>query len=186
MEGFTLIDGLVALVIVVSALLAYARGFVREALAIAGWIGATILAFIFADSVKPLIKQIPVVGDMIGDSCELSIIAAFAAVFALALVVMSIFTPLFSSLVQRSALGGLDQGLGFLFGVFRGILLIAILFFVYDTVLTTQDIEMVDNSRSAQVFARMTGQIENRDPEAVLGWITTQYEQLVGECGAAE
>lgn len=186
MEGFTLIDGLVALVIVVSALLAYARGFVREALAIAGWIGATILAFIFADSVKPLIKQIPVVGDMIGDSCELSIIAAFAAVFALALVVMSIFTPLFSSLVQRSALGGLDQGLGFLFGVFRGILLIAILFFVYDTVLTTQDIEMVDNSRSAQVFARMTGQIENRDPEAALGWITTQYEQLVGECGAAE
>ncbi|EET49555.1 CvpA family protein [Thalassobium sp. R2A62] len=186
MEGFTLIDGLVALVIVVSAILAYARGFVREALAIAGWIGATILAFIFADSVKPLIKQIPVVGDMIGDSCELSIIAAFAAVFALALVVMSIFTPLFSSLVQRSALGGLDQGLGFLFGVFRGILLIAILFFVYDTVLTTQDIEMVDNSRSAQVFARMTGQIENRDPEAALGWITTQYEQLVGECGAAE
>ena len=74
MEGFTLIDGLVALVIVVSAILAYARGFVREALAIAGWIGATILAFIFADSVKPLIKQIPVVGDMIGDSCELSII----------------------------------------------------------------------------------------------------------------
>ncbi|MDG1802259.1 MAG: CvpA family protein [Paracoccaceae bacterium] len=186
MEGFTLIDGLVALVIVVSAILAYARGFVREALAIAGWIGATILAFIFADSVKPLIKQIPVVGDMIGDSCELSIIAAFAAVFALALVVMSIFTPLFSSLVQRSALGGLDQGLGFLFGVFRGILLIAILFFIYDTVLTTQDIEMVDNSRSAQVFARMTGQIENRDPEAALGWITTQYEQLVGECGAAE
>lgn len=186
MEGFTLIDGLVALVIVVSAILAYARGFVREALAIAGWIGATILAFIFADSVKPLIKQIPVMGDMIGDSCELSIIAAFAAVFALALVVMSIFTPLFSSLVQRSALGGLDQGLGFLFGVFRGILLIAILFFVYDTVLTTQDIEMVDNSRSAQVFARMTGQIENRDPEAALGWITTQYEQLVGECGAAE
>ena len=186
MEGFTLIDGLVALVIMVSAILAYARGFVREALAIAGWIGATILAFIFADSVKPLIKQIPVVGDMIGDSCELSIIAAFAAVFALALVVMSIFTPLFSSLVQRSALGGLDQGLGFLFGVFRGILLIAILFFIYDTVLTTQDIEMVDNSRSAQVFARMTGQIENRDPEAALGWITTQYEQLVGECGAAE
>ena len=186
MEGFTLIDGLVALVIVVSAILAYARGFVREALAIAGWIGATILAFIFADSVKPLIKQIPVMGDMIGDSCELSIIAAFAAVFALALVVMSIFTPLFSSLVQRSALGGLDQGLGFLFGVFRGILLIAILFFIYDTVLTTQDIEMVDNSRSAQVFARMTGQIENRDPEAALGWITTQYEQLVGECSAAE
>jgi len=183
MEGFTIIDGVVAVIIVLSALLAYSRGLVREAMAIAGWIGATVLAFIFADQVQPLIAQIPVLGDFIGDSCELSIIAAFAAVFAVALVIFSIFTPLFSSIVQRSALGGLDQGLGFLFGVLRGILLVAVAFFVYDTILTAQDIAMVDDSRSAAVFAQLTGQIENRNPEAALGWITTQYEQLVGECG---
>ncbi len=186
MDGFTIIDGIVAVIIIVSALLAYSRGLVREGMAIAGWIGATILAFIFADSVQPLIKQLPVVGDFIGDSCELSIIASFAAVFAIALVVVSIFTPLFSSLVQRSALGGLDQGLGFLFGVLRGILLVAVAFFVYQTVLSTQQLEMVDNSRSAKVFGKLTGQVEDRDPEAALGWITTQYEQLVGNCGAAE
>jgi membrane protein required for colicin V production len=185
MEGFTLVDGGVAIVIVISALLAYSRGFAREVLAIAGWIGATILAFIFADSAQPLIRQIPVLGDFIGDSCELSIIAAFAAVFAVALVVFSIFTPLFSTLVQRSALGGLDQGAGFLFGVLRGILLVAVAFFVYKTILTTQSIAMIDDSRSAKVFSELTGQIENRDPEAALGWITTQYEQLVGTCGAA-
>lgn len=181
---FTLVDAGVAIIIVLSALLAYSRGFVREAMAIAGWIGATILAFIFADQVQPLIRQIPVVGDFIGDSCELSIIASFAAVFAIALVVVSIFTPLFSSLVQRSALGGLDQGLGFLFGVARGVLLVAVAFFLYQTVLSTQKIEMIENSRSAVVFAQFTGQIENRDPEAALGWITTQYEQLIGDCGA--
>ncbi len=186
MEGFTIIDGVVAVIIVVSALLAYSRGFVREAMAIAGWIGATILAFIFADTVQPLIRQIPVVGDFIGDSCELSIIASFAAVFAVALVVVSIFTPLFSSLIQRSALGGLDQGFGFLFGVARGVLLVAVAFFVYQTVLSSQQIDMVENSRSAKVFSKMTGQIGERDPEAALGWITTQYEQLVGNCGTPE
>lgn len=184
MDGFTIIDGVVAVIIVVSALLAYARGFVRESLAIAGWIAATILAFIFADQVEPLVRQVPVLGDFIGDSCELSIIAAFAAVFAVALVVFSIFTPLFSSLVQRSALGGVDQGLGFLFGVFRGILLVAVAFFVYQTVLSAQSIPMVEDSRAAAVFSRLTGQIENQDPEAALGWITRQYEQLVGNCGA--
>lgn len=184
MEGFTIIDGVVAAVIVLSALLAYSRGLVREALAILGWIGATILAFIFADQVQPLIRQIPVIGDFIGDSCELSIIGAFAAVFAVTLVVFSIFTPLFSSLVQRSALGGVDQGLGFLFGVFRGILLIAVAFFVYETVLSAQSIPMVEDSRAAAVFSRMTGQIEDRNPEQALGWITQQYEQLVGSCGA--
>jgi len=100
-------------------------------------------------------------------------------------VIASIFTPLFSSLIQRSILGGLDQGLGFIFGALRGILLVAVGFFVYQTVLESQNIEMVENSRAIAVFSKMTGSIENRDPEAALGWITTQYEQLVGECGAS-
>lgn len=184
MEGFTLVDAGVAIIILLSGVLAYSRGLVREAMAILGWIGATIVAFIFADQVEPLVRQIPVVGDFIGDSCELAIIAAFAAVFAVALVVVSIFTPLFSSVVQRSALGGVDQAAGFLFGVLRGILLIAVAFFVYSTVFSNQQIAMVDDSRSAQVFAQLTGQIEDQNPERALGWITEQYQQLVGTCGA--
>jgi hypothetical protein len=56
-------------------------------------------------------------------------------------------------------------------------------FFVYSTVLQSQNIPMVENSRAIAVFSNMTGSIEERDPEAALGWITTQYEQLVGECG---
>lgn len=186
MEGFTIIDGVVAVIIVLSALLAYSRGFVREAMAIAGWIAAAILAFLFAPQVEPLVKELPVVGEFLADSCELAIIAAFAVVFAAALIVTSLFTPLFSSIVQRSALGGLDQGFGFLFGVLRGILLVAVGFFVYETVITSQDITMVDESRSATVFARMTGQIEERNPEQALGWITQQYEQLVSTCDAPE
>ncbi|MBB96266.1 MAG: colicin V production CvpA [Rhodobacteraceae bacterium] len=182
MEGFTIIDGVVALVIVVSALLAYSRGIVREAMAILGWVGAAVVAFLLADNVEPLIKEVPVIGDFISDSCELSVIAAFAAVFAVALIVVSFFTPLFSSLVQRSALGGIDQGLGFLFGVARGVLLVAIAFFIYDQVITGTNYTMVDDSRSALVFERFTDQIAQQNPEEALGWITTQYEQLVGVC----
>ncbi len=48
MEGFTIVDGVVALVIILSALLAYGRGLVREAMAILGWVAAAILAFLFA------------------------------------------------------------------------------------------------------------------------------------------
>ena len=104
-------------------------------------------------------------------------------VFAIALIVVSLFTPLFSSLVQRSVFGGLDQGLGFVFGVARGVLLVAIAFFVYKTVITGQQFTVVDESRSAVVFSRFTGQIEEQNPEAALGWITTRYEALVGACG---
>lgn len=185
MEGFTLVDAGVAIIVLLSGVLAYSRGFVRETMAILGWIGATVVAFIFADQVEPLVRQIPVIGDFIGDSCELAIIAAFAAVFAVALVVVSIFTPLFSSVVQRSALGGVDQALGFFFGVLRGILLVAVAFFVYDTIFATQQLAQIDDSRSAQVFAQLTGRIEAQNPEQALGWITEQYQQLVGSCGAA-
>ena len=43
MEGFTLVDGAVALIIIISALLAYSRGLVRESLAILGWVAAAVL-----------------------------------------------------------------------------------------------------------------------------------------------
>ncbi|MGJ8545150.1 MAG: CvpA family protein [Sulfitobacter sp.] len=182
MEGFTIIDGVVALVIVMSALLAYGRGFVRELMAIVGWIAATVFAYLFAPKVEPLVRELPVVGDFLADSCELSIIGAFAVVLAITLIVVSLFTPLFSSLVQRSILGGMDQAFGFVFGVVRGILLVAIAFFVYNVVISGQEFTMVDDSRSAKVFGRFTGQIEDQNPEEALGWLQLKYEALVSNC----
>ncbi|MGB8813827.1 MAG: CvpA family protein [Paracoccaceae bacterium] len=184
MEGFTIIDGVVAVVIVLSAILAYSRGIVRESMAIAGWIGAAFLAYLFAGQAQPLVKELPVVGKMLGDSCELSTIAAFAAVFAVGLVIAALFTPLFSSVVQRSALGGIDQGLGFLFGVVRGILLVAVAFIVYDRAIAAETLPMVDNSRSAKVFASFQASIDENIPADAPGWIVEKYEHLVSNCSA--
>ncbi len=186
MEAFTLVDGIVAAVILVSAILAYSRGFVREGMSILGWIAAAILAYMFAPKAVPLIKEVPVLKDFIADSCELSMIAAFAGVFALALVVVSIFTPLFSSAVQRSALGGIDQALGFIFGVARGLLLVAIALVVYDRVVTTDSFAMVDDSRTAKIFARTQDKINEQIPEDAPGWIVQRYEALVGSCTASD
>ena len=184
MDTFTLIDGIVGALIVVSALLAYSRGLLREVMAIAGWVIAAILGFVFVEQAQPLVRQIPVVGDFLGDSCELSVVASFGVVFLVALVVVSIFTPLLSTLVQRTVLGGADQALGFLFGVARGILLVAIAFFIYDTVITSQATPMIDNSRSAAVFGRFTDNIQDQNPEAALGWLTRQYAALLSSCSS--
>lgn len=184
MEGFTLVDAVVAVVIVLSAILAYSRGLVREILAIAGWVGAAVLAFVFAAQAEPLIKELPVVGEFLRDSCELSRLAAFAAVFAVGLILMALFTPLFSSLVQRSVLGGVDQGLGFLFGVLRGVILVAVAFVVYDRAIAANSVAMVDDSRSAKVFASFQQSLESRIPSDAPGWMVRQYENLVGDCSA--
>jgi membrane protein required for colicin V production len=184
MEGFTLVDAVVAVVIVLSAILAYSRGLTREMLAIAGWIGAAVLAFLFAAQAEPLIKELPMVGEVLAGSCELSRLAAFAVVFALGLILMALFTPLFASMVQRSVLGGVDQALGFLFGVLRGVILVAVAFLVYDRAVAANTVPMVDDSRSKQVFAAFQSSLESNIPADAPGWIVRQYESLVGDCNA--
>lgn len=186
MEGFTIVDGGVALIVLISGILAYSRGFVREILAILGWVVAAVAAYYFAPRAEPLIREIPILSDFLGDSCELWIIAAFAAVFAVALVVVSIFTPLFSSAVQHSAVGGIDRALGFLFGVLRGMVLVAIALVVYDRVILNETIPVVDDSRTVEIFATVQDRLNNALPESAPKWITDRYEALVGSCGAAQ
>ena len=182
MDGFTLIDGVVAAVVLISAILAYSRGLVREVMAIAGWVLAAVLAFIFAPTVEPWMREIPAVGDFLADSCELSVIAAFATVFAVALVLAALFTPLFSSMIRRSALGGIDMGLGFLFGAARGILLVAVAFIAYDRAVAPGTLPMMDESRSAAIFGNMVEEIENAIPEDAPQWVVGRYEALVAVC----
>jgi membrane protein required for colicin V production len=182
MENLTAVDGGAALIIIVSAILAFSRGLVRELMAIIGWVGAAIAAYYFAPGVQPLVKELPVVGEFLSDSCELSVVAAFAGVFVVGLIVAALFTPLFSGAVQRSALGGIDQALGFLFGAARGVLLIAIAFIVYDRVLSDQAIPMIDESRTALVFANFQAQIDENIPTDAPGWIVDRYNDLTDVC----
>ena len=60
MENLTIVDGGAALIIIISAILAFSRGLVRELMAILGWIGAAIAAYYFAPGVQPLVKELPV------------------------------------------------------------------------------------------------------------------------------
>jgi membrane protein required for colicin V production len=183
MEGFTIVDAVVLGVIALSAILAYARGFVRELLSILGWVGAAVAAFVFAPALEPLMREVPVLRDIIGTSCELGILAAFAAVFALALILFSIFTPLLAGVVANSALGPVDQGLGFLFGVARGVLLILIGFLVYEQVLGgTGGFAAVDESRSRPLFANLESDLARQMPEDAPLWVAERYETLTRAC----
>ena len=184
MDGFTLVDGVVALVVVASAILAYSRGLVREILSIAGWGIAAVLAFIFAPQAQPLIREIPYVGDFIGTSCQLGIIAGFAAVFAVALIITSIFTPIFSGLVQKSAIGGIDQGLGFIFGILRGVILVLVGLVVYDYIGANESI--VELSKTKELLTASKEQMQALIPTEAPQWIVDRYEELTGSCEATD
>lgn len=182
MEGFTVVDAVVAAVVVLSAVLAYSRGLVREVMAILGWVVAGVLAFVLAPAVEPLVGEIPVLGETLSGSCELRVIAAFALVFALGLLLMSVFTPVLSGAVGRSALGGLDRAFGFLFGVARGVLLVAVALVVYERATAGEAVSAVDRSRTAVAFAALQAEIETNMPSQAPSWIVRRYEGLVGAC----
>jgi len=184
MDGFTIIDAVVAGVVIVSAILAYSRGVVREVMAILGWIAAAVIGYIFAPQVEPLIREVPILNKFLAGSCDLSMIAAFAVVFAGALIVVSIFTPLLSAVVQRTALGGIDQGLGFLFGVLRGVVLVALAFVLYTQVLASSAVPMIDNSRSAAIFQGLETSLRKQIPTNAPAWMISRYEGLVSSCPA--
>jgi membrane protein required for colicin V production len=182
MDGFTIVDGVVLIILVLSAVLAYSRGFLRELLSIVGWVVAAICGYIFAPAVEPLVREVPILRDIVGSTCELSMLVAFAAVFAVALVIVSIFTPLLSGAVQNSALGPVDQGLGFLFGVARGLLLVIIALVVYDTVMGEGGVPQVDNSRTRVILASAQQRVAESLPADGPEWIAGKFSSLTESC----
>lgn len=106
-------------VLLVSALLAYARGFVHEVLAIVGWIGAIFATFYGFPYAQPYARRV-IALDLAAD------LAAGVIIFIFTLVFLSMMTRAVSRKVQDSALNALDRALGFLFGLLRGALIVVI------------------------------------------------------------
>jgi membrane protein required for colicin V production len=120
----TILDGIVLIVVLISATLAMVRGFVREVLSVASWVAAAAAAYYFYRPLLPLIT--PYV-----ESRTISTIIAVAAIFFVALVIASYITMRIADFVIDSRVGAFDRILGFIFGAVRGVLLlvIALLFF---------------------------------------------------------
>ena len=106
-------------VLLISALFAYARGFVHEVFAVVGWIGAIFATFYGFPHLIPYGRQLIPIG-LVAD------LATGLIIFIFTLVFLSVITRSVSRGVQKSALNALDRSLGFLFGLARGALIVVI------------------------------------------------------------
>jgi membrane protein required for colicin V production len=112
-------DLIVIAVLLVSALLAFSRGFVRELLSVAGWVGAifaTLYGFSYA---KPYARQWISI-DILADT------ATGVAIFIVTLIAITLISNVLTNQVRDSALGAVDRSLGFLFGLFRGVIIVCL------------------------------------------------------------
>jgi membrane protein required for colicin V production len=146
MDFITLLDGIVIVVVLVSALLAMYRGFMREVFSIASWAAAAAAAYYLYKPVLPYAKQY-----ITNDSVALGVSAG--AIFVVTLFIVSYITMKISDFVLDSAFGALDRSAGFVFGAARGLLLlvVAMLFFNWFVTATNQP-RWVANAKSKPIL----------------------------------
>jgi len=111
------VDLVVILVLVLSALLACLRGFVREVLGLAAWVGAAFVAASTEERLEPFFA---------GFSAEPPVVSALAlgTAFIVALVIFSLVAISLARLVRGSIFGSLDRLLGLFYGIARGVVLV--------------------------------------------------------------
>jgi membrane protein required for colicin V production len=116
----TVFDYAVILIMGLSVMLSIIRGAVREVLSLTAWV----LAFWAAQSFT--VEFSALLPDALSNS-SLRLMTGFAVVFLTVLVVMSLIAILCSKLVRATGLSVADRGLGAVFGVARGYLMVLIL-----------------------------------------------------------
>lgn len=128
------VDYLVIGVLFLSAILAFARGFVREALSLVSWVGAAAAAFLAFPHIRPLARQ----------SISFALLAdgvALVGVFVLALMVLTLIGARLAEMIRGTALNAIDRSLGVFFGVARGAVLICVAYLFLIWLLPTGNAE---------------------------------------------
>ena len=122
------VDLIVIGVIGISTVLAFLRGLVREVLGIGAWVGAGF----FAAWAEPFVEErfVTWVGPDFGR------LAALVAMFVVSLVLLSAASSLVGGVVRVSALSNVDRTLGLVFGLVRGVALIAFAYILAGWVVT--------------------------------------------------
>jgi len=116
--------GVVA-VVLLSALFAFARGFVREALSIIAWVGAAAFTIYEFNAAFALIDP------MVHNPLLSQLIAGFG-LFIVSLIVLTILTGMAARFVRGSAMSPIDRTLGFIFGLARGAFLVCLAYLLLD------------------------------------------------------
>jgi membrane protein required for colicin V production len=113
---FTGVDVGVAVLVLISAILATARGFTREILSLATWAGSAAIAaymyFYHKDIAAAYIKE-----ELVATGVTV------IGTFLVALIILHLLTMWIGDLVVDSRVGPLDRTLGFVFGAARGVLI---------------------------------------------------------------
>ncbi len=109
------------------------RGLIKEALSVANWVIALLVAVVFKDRLAMLLE-----GQI--QTHSVREIVAFSSLFLITLMVGALVNYLIGQLVKMTGLSSTDRTLGMVFGLFRGgVVVMAILLWIPPLISIDQD-----------------------------------------------
>lgn len=127
----------VAAIILISCIIAFLRGFIRETLTILGVVGGAFAAISVGPGLSPVVQGWFGIEDgaeepaKLFDVLPMTMVAdlvAYGGIFILVVIILSIISHMLSGWAKAIGLGTLDRSFGVLFGIARGVVLLALLY----------------------------------------------------------
>ncbi|HJU15604.1 MAG TPA: CvpA family protein [Stellaceae bacterium] len=142
-----MLDVGVLVVVALSALFAFARGFVREALSILAWGGAAVIAYFSFNPVYHVLSRLI-------HTPLLAYVVDGAGVFLVSLILLTIATGYIARFIRFGALSPIDRTLGLLFGILRGVAVVCLAYLLLDISVPPGDRpDWFNHARSAPFLA---------------------------------
>ncbi|HPF77787.1 MAG TPA: CvpA family protein [Alphaproteobacteria bacterium] len=138
-----IIDIVVGAVVLISAIISFLRGFIREVLTIAGVVGGLAAAIFFGPKLSPVFRSwLDVTEDStrkLFDIVPMGIVAdicAYASIFILVVIIISVISHFTAGAAKAMGLGPIDRTLGVIFGIVRAVILLALLYLPFHLLMT--------------------------------------------------
>lgn len=162
-----ILDLVVIGILLVSAGIAFMRGFVREILTIGALLGAALATYMFGPGFVPTVR-----GWLIDPTATepqtlfglipyemLAPVIAFALVFTVVIIALTIVAHIVSKGVHMAGLGPVDRSLGVVFGLIRGTILIGFMGLVLNFVLSDEQRETYFSDSKTYAYVDYTAQL---------------------------
>ncbi|MCY4610481.1 MAG: CvpA family protein [Gammaproteobacteria bacterium] len=173
--GATLLDVVIALIILISGILSWLRGFAEELVTILAWVVGLVVAFQFASFgaqfVPEMFNEITL-GERTYGLTQFHAPVAGVVLFLLTFVLVSQLNRIFAQMAKDKDSGVLrrsDRIMGFLFGLLRGGLLVLVLVLIAGTIPAINDAGFWHESELVPYFVEVA--------QRVIEWMPEDWQQ---------
>lgn len=171
-ENLNWFDFVLMAIILLSIIISFFRGFLREAISLVTWVAGVVVALKFAPRVASLLEGTVNAGTL---RYMIAFLALFLGVFILGFIVNIIV----KRAVDFSGLSMVDRGLGVLFGSARGLVAVAVVL-MFTSVTPMQNAKWASESQLAPKFTPLVVWLDGFMPEQIRNvsqWVTNKKPQ---------